>query len=128
MLIFTIQLNDTIMRQSKIQIGATVISKKFGQGEITKIITKSTGYVEVNYNGTLKKEMAFNLTDENGESMKAKPVRKPLTDDQRAKLDKSHARFMADFNMAQLQDTYLDSQINHFRNTGKLNSDNTFKN
>jgi hypothetical protein len=57
----------------KLEIGLTVNSTKLGSGIITKIITKSTGYVEVNYNGKLKKEMAFNLTDENGISLKSEP-------------------------------------------------------
>ena len=62
------------MKTSKIQIGARVFNKKNQEGTITKIITKSTGYVEVSYlNGTTKKEMAFNLTDENGEALKATP-------------------------------------------------------
>ena len=99
------------MTQSKIQIGATVVSSKYGEGEITKIITKSTGYVEVSYNGTIKKEMAFNLTDENGESMKAKPIKKPLTDEQKAKADRDHARFMKSMNSAILADNFLPSQI-----------------
>lgn len=45
-----------------------------GTGKIVKIITRSTGYVTVDYNGTLKNEMAFNLTDEAGEPLKAKPA------------------------------------------------------
>lgn len=54
--------------------GIKVIGKH-GEGVITKIITKSTGYVEVAYNsGFVKKDMAFNLTDENGNSLKKKPV------------------------------------------------------
>ena len=62
------------MKTSKIQIGARVFNKKNQEGTITKIITKSTGYVEVSYlNGTTKKEMAFNLTDANGEALKATP-------------------------------------------------------
>lgn len=99
------------MKASKIQVGATVVSAKYGKGTITTIITKSTGYVEVDYNGTVKKEMAFNLTDENGESMKAKPVKKELTAEQREKLNRSHAAFMRNLNQAVLQDNFLDSQI-----------------
>lgn len=52
----------------------TKVKGKLGMGIITKIITKSTGYVQVDYNGTLKNEMAFNLTDENGNDLKKKPV------------------------------------------------------
>lgn len=62
------------MKTSKINIGTKVLNKKNQEGTITKIITKSTGYVEVTYlNGLVKKEMAFNLTDENGDSLKATP-------------------------------------------------------
>lgn len=57
---------------SKIQIGTSVIGKH-GKGVISAIITKSTGYVEVDYNGKKSKEMAFNLTGEDGQSLKAKP-------------------------------------------------------
>lgn len=73
------------MKTSKIEIGAKV--KGFnGIGTITRIITKSTGYVEVTYSNCVKKEMSFNLTDENGESMKAKPAKKKeLTNEQIAK-------------------------------------------
>lgn len=68
------------MRTSKINIGAKVFNKKNQEGTITKVITKSTGYVEVTYiNGLVKKEMAFNLTDENGESLKATPKAKKQT-------------------------------------------------
>lgn len=68
------------MRTSKINIGTKVLNKKNQEGTITKVITKSTGYVEVTYiNGLVKKEMAFNLTDENGESLKATPKAKKQT-------------------------------------------------
>ena len=97
--------------KSKIQIGVVFVSSKNGKGVITKIITKSTGYVEVDYNGTIKKEMAFNLVDENGQSMKAKLVQKELTAEQIEKKNRSHARFMQEMNMAVLKDNFLDSQI-----------------
>lgn len=55
-------------------VNQTVISKKFGKGIITKIITKSTGYVEVKFeNGKVRKEMAFNLTDESGKALRKAP-------------------------------------------------------
>lgn len=58
---------------TRIEIGTRVN----GNGTVTKIITKATGYVEVTYdNGKVKKEMAFNLTDENGNMLKSKPVSK----------------------------------------------------
>lgn len=57
-----------------LSINQVVLNKKGDKGTITRIITKSTGYVEVSYeNGTSKKEMAFNLTDENGISLKKAP-------------------------------------------------------
>jgi hypothetical protein len=62
------------MTTSKINLGTKVFNKKNQEGTITKVITKSTGYVEVTYiNGLVKKEMAFNLTDETGNSLKATP-------------------------------------------------------
>lgn len=60
--------------KSKIAIG-TEVKGSLGTGIIEKIITRSTGYVQVNYNGKMKNEMAFNLTDMNGESLKSKPVK-----------------------------------------------------
>ena len=61
------------MKTSRTQIGTKVNGKK-GTGTITKIITKSTGYVEVTYeDGSVKKEMSFNLTDEDGISLKSTP-------------------------------------------------------
>lgn len=57
-----------------ITINQVVLNKKGQKGAITSIITKSTGYVEVSYEaGFSKKEMAFNLTDENGVSLKKAP-------------------------------------------------------
>lgn len=57
-----------------IAINQIVINKKGHKGTITRIITKSTGYVEVTFeNGTKAKEMAFNLIDENGVSLKKTP-------------------------------------------------------
>lgn len=62
------------MKTSRIQIGATVFNKKNQEGHISRIITKSTGYVEVIYNdGSKKKEMAFNLTGEDGQPLKSTP-------------------------------------------------------
>jgi hypothetical protein len=59
-----------------LSIGQKVSSKKNGNGIIVKIITKSTGYVQVDFNGTLKNEMAFNLNDEFGNCLKSKPASK----------------------------------------------------
>lgn len=57
-----------------VAINQTVINKKGQKGTITRIITKSTGYVEVSFeDGSKKKEMAFNLTDENGVALKKAP-------------------------------------------------------
>jgi len=104
------------------EIGTKVKSVKNGLGEITKVITKSTGYVEVSYlNGKIVKEMAFNLTDENGNSLKKKPVKKELTTEQRVKKDVAHNRFMNKFNSAILEANFLDCQIN----TGNYNMNTT---
>lgn len=56
-----------------VQVNQKVFNKKGEEGIITRIITKSTGYVEVSYNGIMKKEMALNLTDENGEPLRKAP-------------------------------------------------------
>lgn len=56
-----------------VQANQKVFNQKGQEGIITRIITKSTGYVEVSYNGILKKEMAFNLTDENGKALRKAP-------------------------------------------------------
>lgn len=57
-----------------ITINQVVFNKKGQKGTITRIITKSTGYVEVAYeDGSSKKEMAFNLTDEAGVPLKKAP-------------------------------------------------------
>lgn len=66
-----------------VKLGLTVFTKKAQKGTITKIITKSTGYVEVTLeDGTIKKEMAFNLTDVDGKPVRKAPkkaVEKPLS-------------------------------------------------
>lgn len=54
-------------------LGTPVTSAKLGAGIITKIITRSSGYVQVDYNGVLRNEMAFNLADASGKPLKAKP-------------------------------------------------------
>ncbi len=82
-IIFASSNNNNTMK-TKIEIG-TQVKGNNGTGTITKIITKSTGYVEVTYfNGKIKKEMAFNLFDLEGNSLKSKPVVKHMTDSQRA--------------------------------------------
>jgi hypothetical protein len=61
---------------TKIAIGSTVTGK-YGTGTIEKIITKSSGYVQVHYaNGKTAKEMAFNLFGEDGLALKHKPAKK----------------------------------------------------
>jgi hypothetical protein len=60
--------------KSKITIGAKVISNKSGKvGEITKIITKSTGYIVINMDGHTFSDMAHNYSCEDGSPLKAKP-------------------------------------------------------
>lgn len=59
---------------SKTAVGSSVSSKKYGSGVIRRIITKSTGYVEVEYaNGVKRKEMAFNLFGTDGKPLRNKP-------------------------------------------------------
>ncbi|ATV32542.1 hypothetical protein CUC00_08415 [Prevotella intermedia] len=65
------------MVTSKIYVGAKVQNKKGQKGEIVRIITKSSGYVEVLFeSGSKGKEMAYNLVNENGEVLKAAPKAK----------------------------------------------------
>lgn len=53
-----------------ITLNQKVNSEKKGTGVVAQIITKSTGYVLVNWdNGTSSKEMAFNLTDDQGNAL-----------------------------------------------------------
>jgi len=60
--------------KSKVEIG-TRVNGSNGKGTITRIVTKSTGYVEVTFdNGKVKKEMGFNLTSVDGNVLKSKPV------------------------------------------------------
>jgi hypothetical protein len=95
------------MTKAKIQIGAKVF-KNNCEGTISRIITKSTGYVEVTFvNGQVKKEMAINLIDENGQPMKNKSVSKPLTDAQRESNQRDINRFQAQMKQAIYLDTHF---------------------
>ena len=107
--------------KTKIEIG-TKVNGSLGKGIIEKIITRSTGYVEVNYNGRIKKEMAFNLTDMNGEFLKSKPVKRELTEKQKLINERSHERFMQNINDAVLADHFLSCQIE----SGKYNTNLIF--
>lgn len=62
------------LSSTKVKVGSVVVSKH-GEGIITKIITKSSGYVETEYNGIRYKEMAFNLNGKDGKPLKNKPNR-----------------------------------------------------
>jgi LPS O-antigen subunit length determinant protein (WzzB/FepE family) len=87
----------------KLEIGLKVKSSKLGLGTITKIITKSTGYVEVTYvSGKVNKEMAFNLTDENGVNLKEKKNTMKITSEQ---AQRNHDRLAASINYALSQET-----------------------
>lgn len=87
----------------KLETGLTVKSAKLGLGVITKIITKSTGYVEVTYStGKINKEMAFNLTDENGVSLKEKKNRMKISAEQ---AQRNHDRLAASINESLRQET-----------------------
>lgn len=112
------------MRTSKINIGAKVFNKKNQEGTITSIITKSTGYVEVTYlNGTVKKEMAFNLFDENGESLKATPKAKKQTITISDKVESTKQGLLAvnNHHHDSLVDAYMDA-------LNKVETENTFIN
>lgn len=112
------------MRTSKINIGTKVLNKKNQEGTITKVITKSTGYVEVTYvNGTVKKEMAFNLFDENGESLKATPKAKKQTMTIADKIE-STKQGLLDANTRYNQ-SLLDAYMSALN---KVNTDNQFIN
>ena len=112
------------MRTSRINIGTKVFNKKNQEGTITKVITKSTGYVEVTYiNGLIKKEMAFNLTDENGESLKATPKAKKQTMTIADKIE-STKQGLLDANTRYNQ-SLLDAYMSALN---KVNTDNQFIN
>lgn len=103
------------LNNKKMTIGQSVISKKNGNGTITKIITKSTGYVEVTYtNGKVVKEMAFNLTDDNGNSIKALPKKKEYTKEEIAIEEAKAIR----------QRIYIDARLNYAlqQETGRTGS------
>ena len=58
------------MRKSKFAVG----TKTNGGNTITRVITKSTGYVELTRaDGSTFKDMAFNLKDKDGNPLKKKP-------------------------------------------------------
>lgn len=59
---------------TKTAVGSRVFDAKKGWGTISKIITKSTGYVAVNYDSGAKGgQMAFNLKGEDGNFLKKRP-------------------------------------------------------
>ena len=80
--------------KTKIEIG-TRVNGSYGEGTITRIITKSSGYVEVTYDcGKVKKEMAYNLTDLSGELLKNKPVRKEATPEEMQRREREVERMI----------------------------------
>ena len=59
---------------TKTAVGSRVFDAKKGWGTISKIITKSTGYVAVDYDSGAKGgQMAFNLKGEDGNFLKKRP-------------------------------------------------------
>ena len=59
---------------TKTAVGSRVYDSKKGWGTISKIITKSTGYVSVKYDsGATGGQMAFNLKGEDGNFLKKRP-------------------------------------------------------
>ena len=93
------------MKASRFAIDTRVNGKK-GTGTITKIVTKSTGYVEVTYDsGDVKKELAFNLTDMDGISLKATPKKRS------SELTDSEKRFYASHRADMTEARRLDTQF-----------------
>lgn len=69
--------NNNIMTTSRFAVGTEVMNSKGMKGIITMVITKSTGYVAVKWeSGKITREMAFNLTDVEGNSLKSKPAKR----------------------------------------------------
>ena len=61
------------LSSTKTKVGS-IVNSKHGNGVISRIITKSSGYVEVKYdNGITRKEMAFNLKGQDGNPLRNKP-------------------------------------------------------
>ena len=69
--------SSTFVKSStKVAVGSIVIDAKGKKGVISSIITQSTGYVVVKYDdGTVSKQMAFNLLGLDGNPLKKKPKR-----------------------------------------------------
>lgn len=66
--------NKGLRSSTKVATGSGVSSARYGQGTIQRVITKSSGYVQVRYNdGTVRKEMAYNLKGEDGKPLRIKP-------------------------------------------------------
>lgn len=102
-------------------IGQQVKSTKFGIGEITKIITKSTGYCEVTYAIGMKKEMLYNLTDINGNSLKSKPKQSKPT-------EKQIMYNRAKSNYAALAELHCENKIQYMKSAGIINNDYSYNN
>lgn len=59
---------------TKVAVGSKVWDSKGKSGTISSIITKSSGYVTVKYDdGSVSKQMAFNLKGEDGNPLKKRP-------------------------------------------------------
>lgn len=87
------------MKTSKIFVGAEVNNKDGKHGTIVKVITKSTGYVEVEYtDGTTRKEMAFNLTDNEGNALKATPKKREASEPTEAEKIQSRKNWILEVN------------------------------
>lgn len=69
--------NSTYTRSStKMAVGSRITDSKGHKGTISKILTASSGYVEVKYDdGSVGKQMAFNLYGDDGNPLKKKPNR-----------------------------------------------------
>lgn len=88
-----------------IQIGVNVTSKKFGNGTITSIITASTGYVEINFSGNVRKVMLkhSDVEIEGVEIKKSESLNMTASEKKRAK----NQREMAAYNALSPLEKYL---------------------
>lgn len=102
--------------KTRIYTGAEVNNRKNEHGVITKIITKSTGYVEVRYDdGSVKKEMAFNLTDNEGKALKATPKEHKAAAPSLAQRIESQKNYLLRVNYPEAREANMvtENELNH---------------
>ena len=121
-----------------VQVNQEVLTKKGERGIVSAIITKSTGYVEVTLeSGRKVKEMAFNLTDKDGNTLKKKPAKKvvekkmedpvqtwkniALSVNDRWNQNSLYKLAVSSFDkIRQGKDQFIDSLLDSFFNKGRL--------